>query len=148
MKKFSILLMLTLCMVSCDSSSSSSSRETDEVAIEEPEFIEQEVTYTCTTCGGSGQVYGYYGPQNCPGCTAYGRSPQYTQTEKVYNPSFKGGSKAVSVKVNGCSGGAGGCQCTKYIGTLTSTGLYKGRCQNSDGWGHTCNHSPENHGLN
>ena len=40
-----------------------------------------------------------------------------------------------------------GCQCRAYIGYELPNGQYKGPCQNSDGWGHTCGHGPQEHGL-
>ena len=40
-----------------------------------------------------------------------------------------------------------GCHCRAYKGYRTPAGSYTGQCQNSDGWGHTCNHGPKAHGL-
>lgn len=40
-----------------------------------------------------------------------------------------------------------GCNCRAYIGYQLPNGRYSGKCQNSDGWGHTCGHSPKEHGL-
>lgn len=58
---------------------------------------------------------------------------------------FKGGDKAVYVK--GATCGESGCHCDGYMGTQTPSGRYKGKCINTDGWGHTCGHSPSDHGL-
>ena len=41
----------------------------------------------------------------------------------------------------------GKCSCTGYWGYRHNNGTYEGSCQNSDGHGHTCGHSPQNHGL-
>ena len=38
--------------------------------------------------------------------------------------------------------------CDGYKGFRTPSGIYKGECQNTDGWGHRCGASPEKHGLN
>lgn len=51
------------------------------------------------------------------------------------------------VKVTTASCKHRGCQCRAYIGYLTPSGLYKGACENNDGWGHRCGHSPKEHGL-
>lgn len=37
--------------------------------------------------------------------------------------------------------------CTGYWGYKHYNGTYEGKCSNSDGWGHTCGHGPEKHGL-
>jgi hypothetical protein len=98
----------------------------------------------CSTCGGSGVVvvgYNYYGgavTNYCPTCGGRGYII-YQQN----NPSFQG-NKLVRTDAK-CK--KGGCRCSGYIGYKTSGGLYKGACQNSDGWGHTCGHSPKDHGL-
>lgn len=39
------------------------------------------------------------------------------------------------------------CGCSGYWGYQHSNGTYEGGCQNTDGWGHRCGHSPEHHGL-
>ena len=39
------------------------------------------------------------------------------------------------------------CQCSGYWGYYHTNGTYEGSCQNTDGWGHRCGHSPEHHGL-
>lgn len=52
------------------------------------------------------------------------------------------------VIVKGASCKHSGCYCSEYHGKQTSTGQYKGKCTNTNGWGHTCGHSPEEHGLN
>lgn len=66
--------------------------------------------------------------------------------ESGSNVSFRGGgNKPVYVKGASCK--EGGCQCDGYMGTITPSGNYKGKCINSDGWGHTCGHSPSDHGL-
>ncbi len=39
------------------------------------------------------------------------------------------------------------CNCSGYWGYKHGNGTYEGKCQNSDGHGHTCGHGPEKHGL-
>lgn len=39
------------------------------------------------------------------------------------------------------------CQCSGYWGIKHDNGTYEGPCGNSDGFGHTCKHGPEHHGL-
>lgn len=39
------------------------------------------------------------------------------------------------------------CSCSGYWGYQHGNGTWEGACQNTDNWGHTCNHSPEAHGL-
>ena len=39
------------------------------------------------------------------------------------------------------------CSCSGYWGYKHENGTYEGSCSNSDGWGHTCGHGPEKHGL-
>ena len=41
----------------------------------------------------------------------------------------------------------GNCQCSGYWGIKHYNGTYEGSCRNSDGFGHTCGHSPQHHGL-
>ena len=55
--------------------------------------------------------------------------------------------KMKKVKVTTASCKHRGCQCRAYIGYLTPSGLYKDACENNDGWGHRCGHSPKEHGL-
>ena len=39
------------------------------------------------------------------------------------------------------------CQCSGYWGYKHQNGTFEGNCSNSDGFGHTCRHSPQDHGL-
>lgn len=39
------------------------------------------------------------------------------------------------------------CKCSGYHGIKHDAGTYEGRCSNSDGYGHSCGHGPEKHGL-
>ena len=39
------------------------------------------------------------------------------------------------------------CKCSGYHGIKHDAGTYEGKCSNSDGYGHTCGHGPEKHGL-
>ena len=39
------------------------------------------------------------------------------------------------------------CQCSGYWGIKHYNGTYEGACRNSDGFTHTCGHSPQDHGL-
>jgi len=104
------------------------------------------VRQTCGYCAGTGAVcvgYNYYGYpvyQPCANCGGTGIVLVPTQS-----PSFQGNKK---VKVTDAPCNHRGCRCNAYIGYQTPSGTYTGKCQNSDGWGHTCNHSPEEHGLN
>ena len=61
-------------------------------------------------------------------------------------PSFRGGDKykTFAKTKNRCSKCLG---CTGYWGYKHNNGAYEGNCSNSDGWGHTCGHGPEKHGL-
>ena len=43
--------------------------------------------------------------------------------------------------------GRGNCRCSGYWGIKHNNGTYEGACRNSDGYGHTCGHSPQDHGL-
>lgn len=49
--------------------------------------------------------------------------------------------KKTNNKCRVCSG------CSGYWGIYHQNGTYEGNCRNSDGWGHTCGHGPEKHGL-
>lgn len=42
---------------------------------------------------------------------------------------------------------AGNCKCRGYWGKRHDNGAYEGSCSNSDGYGHSCGHGPEKHGL-
>lgn len=75
-------------------------------------------------------------------------TPTYpVQSYGTYNPSFGGNNKvAVSVSVNQCNG-LGVCSCKTYKGyKIAGTNNYVGKCQNFI-YGHTCGHSPREHGL-
>lgn len=39
------------------------------------------------------------------------------------------------------------CSCAGYWGYKHDNGTYEGACSNTDGYGHTCGHGPEKHGL-
>lgn len=39
------------------------------------------------------------------------------------------------------------CSCSGYWGYKHQNGTYEGACYNTDGYGHTCGHGPEKHGL-
>lgn len=39
------------------------------------------------------------------------------------------------------------CKCSGYRGYKHGNGTYEGACSNTDGYGHTCGHGPEKHGL-
>ena len=39
------------------------------------------------------------------------------------------------------------CKCSGYYGIKHDAGTYEGNCSNSDGYGHSCGHGPEKHGL-
>ena len=41
----------------------------------------------------------------------------------------------------------GNCKCSGYWGYKHDNGTYEGACSNTDGYGHTCGHGPEKHGL-
>lgn len=118
----------------------------------------------CPNCGGAGYVLQpYYNPyygwmqQNvpCGRCGGYGSlvcgncrgSGVVIVNNRYSGPSFKGQTswfKKTSNKCRTCKGGNG---CSGYWGIYHTNGTYEGRCSNSDGWGHTCGHSPEHHGL-
>lgn len=55
------------------------------------------------------------------------------------------GDKAVKVTHVKCK--HSGCHCDTYVGYQLPNGRYKGACKHGDGWGHTCGHSPKEHGL-
>lgn len=39
------------------------------------------------------------------------------------------------------------CSCSGYWGYKHPNSTYEGNCQNTDGYGHRCGHSPQTHGL-
>lgn len=39
------------------------------------------------------------------------------------------------------------CSCKGYWGYKHGNGTYEGKCSNRDAGGHTCRHSPQQHGL-
>ena len=125
----------------------------------------------CGTCNGTGSLicgycrgYGsvtttiwdaYWGCYRnvvvaCPTCQGYKRVLCSNCGGKgtVTSPVF-GGKSSWFVKTKyGCSictSGNNGCK--GYWGIYHTDGTYEGNCQNSDGWGHKCGHSPEKHGL-
>lgn len=86
--------------------------------------------FTCNYCGGKGYVY-------------------VPEPVNPTNPSFRG-QTSWFVKTNSrCTICKSGSQngCTGYWGTYHTNGTYEGPCKNSDGWGHSCGHGPEKHGL-
>ena len=110
-------------------------------------IIEQEeyviVNETCHQCKGYGAFATMYGPMRCNNCNGQGTVSVKRKINRSSNISFKGGT---FVKTNyKCKHNS--CDCSGYWGYKHSNGTYEGKCQNSDGWGHTCNHSPEDHGL-
>ena len=60
-----------------------------------------------------------------------------------YNPSFQGNSRTFVKTSYRCED----CSCDGYYGYKHQNGTYEGKCSNTDKWGHTCGHSPEDHGL-
>lgn len=110
----------------------------------------------CINCGGRGSnpVYNPYGGyyENVP-CGFCGGSGAFTcqvcygngEIESTsYQPSFKGGTTTQFVKTKHA---CGDCSCDGYWGIKHSNRTYEGKCQNTDEWGHTCNDTPEAHGL-
>jgi len=60
------------------------------------------------------------------------------------NVSFQGQRTSLVQTTAGCDE----CGCTGYKGIKHhSNGTYEGACIHSDGYGHTCGHGPEKHGL-
>lgn len=124
----------------------------------------------CETCNGSGGMvcrycsgYGvvvttvwnpymgcYQNVQTvCGACQGYKRVVCNTCGGRgtVSSPSF-GGQTSWFVKTTyKCSICKSGNGCSGYWGIYHTNGTYEGTCKNSDGWGHTCGHSPEKHGL-
>lgn len=95
---------------------------------------------------------------SCNSCTEEGASRlfdarwdldndgDYGDRSGEYNPSFKGGGMQPIYRP-GKTCNHGGCRCDGYKGYRSPGGPYKGKCLNSDGWGHLCGHSPSDHGL-
>lgn len=176
MKKI-ILSLTALALISCGGSSSRSSdsgnyrfHEDDDEEYYDPEpteEIEVQSTVTCPNCNGRGRFpcmncggrgynpeYNPYGGyyQNVP-CGVCGGMAIFTCQvcdgdgyieRTTYQPSFKGGATTTFVKT---SHSCDKCSCDGYHGIKHANGAYEGNCQNTDNWGHKCNHSPEHHGL-
>ena len=99
-------------------------------------------TTICPYCGGYGSIQTYYGPMQCQACLGSG---QVAVNPSGSNPSFGSSTRKLVQTDASCDNGA--CQCRGYKGYKHDNGTYEGLCQNSDGYGHTCRHSPEKHGL-
>lgn len=83
-------------------------------------------------------TYGYIGEGKQPAIdyiTQRGGENNYTYSSDKYRTFVKTRNK--------CSK----CSCSGYWGYKHGNGTYEGNCSNSDGWGHTCGHGPEKHGL-
>ena len=138
MKKFIAVCLLALACIVVGTSSKT-------ITADSPQNY---VRQACGYCGGSGAVwvgynmYGYPVYQPCANCGGTGVVLVPVQQQ---SPSFQSNKR---VKVNGANCNDRGCRCSAYIGYQTPSGRYVGKCENSDGWGHRCNHSPEDHGLN
>ncbi|MBR5210998.1 MAG: hypothetical protein IKV91_00320 [Bacteroidales bacterium] len=61
--------------------------------------------------------------------------------------SLMAGDKYKSFVKTNAKCGRGNCRCSGYWGIKHYNGTYEGACRNSDGYGHTCGHSPQDHGL-
>lgn len=69
-----------------------------------------------------------------------------SQTKDTPSASKKGSTEFV--KTNAKCRRTNVCDCSGYWGYIHyPSRKYEGRCQNSDGHGHTCGHSPADHGL-
>lgn len=131
MKKI-LLLSILLLFISCDSSNTRTVTE-----YEVPETI------TCTNCGGYGSVQTYYGIMQCPYCAGTGM----INVNSASGPNVSFGSSTRRLVQTDAECDYGACQCSGYKGYKHDNGTYEGLCQHSDGYGHTCGHSPEKHGL-
>jgi len=112
-------------------------------------FSQQYITIKqpCMQCNGYGTIMTMYGLVYCPNCRGNGG---FLVT--VPNPNYNGGAgitferknnatfKKTNIKCDKCS-------CSGYWGYYHTNGTWEGPCQNTDKFGHTCRHSPEQHGL-
>lgn len=125
MNKVLIIVTSLMLLTACDSSSSQKNSNNNEYPSikrsSEPEFMEQEIVRFCTTCGGKGQIMTGFGPSNCPGCTAYGRPPQYKETILVPNPNYNRGNSNPSFEES-YNSKYGGNPCKFDYGTAENCG--------------------------
>lgn len=163
MKKVIVLSLTVLALISCGGGNSKNSDEY--FNLEPTEVVEVQKTEICPNCNGSGYIpcmncggiipmfdpyYGLYQEVTCGTCGGQGvvtcpvcNGSKYIKRSS-YKPAFKGGSTVIFVKTNyGCDK----CGCSGYHGLKHANNTYEGPCQNTDGWGHKCGHSPEHHGL-
>lgn len=138
MKKKISLVIMAFAFVACGENDTPK-RITPVIPQEEYVIVNE----TCTQCRGYGAIATMYGPIPCNNCNGQGVVSVKRKINRSSNIPFKGGT---FVKTNyKCKHNS--CDCSGYWGYKHGNGTYEGKCQNSDGWGHTCNHSPEDHGL-
>lgn len=126
------LIFLLFVLISCDSNSSKT-----------VSWYEVPQTVTCPNCAGYGSIQTYYGIMQCPTCAGLGSVS--ISTTSGPNVSF-GSSTTMLVQTNAeCHYGS--CECSGYKGIRHDNDTFEGACQHSDGFGHTCGHGPDKHGL-
>ena len=126
-----IIAFIALFVIGCNE------KKQERFIIEQP--VPTQSFVICPQCAGYGQVASYYGPVNCPLCQGAGQ----IVAPGGSNPSF--GARTTSLVQTNAS--CDECGCSGYRGIKHDAGTYEGDCSHSDGYGHTCRHSPTHHGL-
>lgn len=126
-KKIIIIGTFVLLFISCENKTEPPLPPFHEIQVP----VQQESD--CPYCD-SGIRITYYGARYCDYCKGRGKRVNVVFKKEAV--------RTVSTK-KGCSR----CDCDGYIGIEHLNGTYEGNCSNSDGHGHTCRHSPKNHGL-
>lgn len=107
-----------------------------------PDKTKMQIVYTFGMMGFYVKMhatYGYIGEGKQPAIDYVSQKDQefsYSNNGDRYRTFVK--TKNKCSKCSGCSG---------YWGYKHGNGTYEGNCSNSDGFGHTCGHGPEKHGL-
>lgn len=131
--ELSTLFAALLVLASCDDTKSSSTY------YETSEPIVTTSTQICARCSGYGQLMTPYGLAICPQCGGLGT----VTVSSGSNVSFGSSTTRIVQTTASCDA----CDCSGYKGIKHDAGTYEGDCSHSDGWGHSCGHSPSHHGL-
>ena len=127
-----VFFILTTVLLFC---SSCGSKQVTEYEVPE--------TMTCPNCAGYGSVQTYYGIMQCPTCAGMGT----VSVSSTSGPNISFGASTRKLVQTDAECDHGSCNCSGYKGYKHDNGTYEGLCQHSDGYGHTCGHTPEYHGL-
>lgn len=99
-------------------------------------FLAVIVAFVFASCGGSSSEPSYPSPGG------------YSNTGGSNVNFGSRSSNHTDVEFRRTSYGCDECGCTGYWGKYHYLShKYEGPCQNSDGYGHRCNHTPKEHGL-